>query len=77
MYKSTGDFKGATLMYDNYSAVLSRKDDATHPFLNWRDIVMAHKKPRKIFVQANTNLHGKKFSPARVREDIHLGKKFE
>lgn len=62
VYKSTGDFKGATLMYDNYSAVLSRKDDATHPFLNWRDIVMAHKKPRKIFVQANTNLHDNKVS---------------
>lgn len=61
VYKSTGDAKSATQMYDNYSAVLSRQDDAQYPFLAWRDIVMAHKKPRKIFVQANTNINGKKW----------------
>ncbi|KAL1460808.1 hypothetical protein WDU94_012751 [Cyamophila willieti] len=62
VYKSTGDIKSATAMYDNYSAVLSRQDDPVNPFLTWRDIVMAHKKPRKIFLQANTNLHDNKVS---------------
>lgn len=62
VYLSTADIKAATALYEHYSAVLPRQEDAVHPFLNWRDIVMAHKKPRKIFVQANTNLHENKVS---------------
>lgn len=62
VYKSTGDIKAATSMYDHYSAVPDRAQDAAYPFLNWRDIVMAHKKPRKIFVQSNTTLHDNKVS---------------
>lgn len=55
VYKSTGDVAAAQAMFDKYSEV---PDDGPYPWGKWRDIVMAHKQPRKMFVQGNTVLKG-------------------
>lgn len=51
VYKATADRASAQAMYDKYSAVTS---DGPYPFLNYREIVMSRKKPKKMFVEANT-----------------------
>lgn len=43
-------------MFDKYSAVTS---EDKYPFLDYREVVMARKKPRDILAQANTVIDSK------------------
>lgn len=54
LYKSTADYAGGSAMYGRYSAV----EDGNGAFFatRWRDIVLARRQPRKMFVQCNTRL---------------------
>ncbi|KAB5563119.1 peptidase family M49-domain-containing protein [Coniochaeta sp. 2T2.1] len=51
MYRSTADVNSCREYYEYLSQV-----DSMH--LEWREIVLAQKQPRWVFVQANTFLHG-------------------
>ena len=52
VYKSLGDFETADEMFTKFSKV-------TDQWLQWRDIVVDRKQPRKMKVQANTIIRGK------------------
>ena len=55
IYKSIGDFEAASEMFDNLSKV-------NEQWLQWRDIVISRKQPRKMKVQANTIIKGTSIS---------------
>ncbi|KAF4526593.1 hypothetical protein B566_EDAN006408 [Ephemera danica] len=57
VYKSTCNVTAAREMFDKYSDV---NEEDPYPWAKWRDIVLAHKQPRKMFVQANTELNENK-----------------
>ncbi|XP_063222165.1 dipeptidyl peptidase 3 isoform X3 [Bacillus rossius redtenbacheri] len=56
VYKATGDVESARSLYNKYSEV---PEDGPYPFARWREIVLLHKKPRRVFVQPNTMLSDK------------------
>lgn len=56
IYKATADIANAKAMFDKYGEV---SDEGSHPWATWRDVVIAHKKPRKIYVQSYTYLDSK------------------
>lgn len=58
IYKATADIGRAKAMFDKYSEV---SDKGSHPWARWRDVVIAHEKPRRIFVQSHTYVDGKFF----------------
>jgi dipeptidyl-peptidase-3 len=51
MYRSTADVKSCRDYYEDLSKVDS-------VYLEWRDVVLAQRQPRWVFVQANTFLQG-------------------
>jgi len=55
IYKSIGDFEAASEMFDNLSKV-------NEQWLQWRDIVISRKQPRKMKVQANTIIKDEKLT---------------
>lgn len=56
IYKATGDIDSASKMYNQYSKVSN--DTEPYTWEKWRDIILAHKKPKTILVQANTEVQG-------------------
>uniref|UniRef100_A0A914VSE5 Dipeptidyl peptidase 3 n=1 Tax=Plectus sambesii TaxID=2011161 RepID=A0A914VSE5_9BILA len=48
-YKATGDVENGTKLFESYGSVGERE-------LKWRQIVIARRQPRRLFVQANTVL---------------------
>jgi hypothetical protein len=52
VYKSLGDISSAQKMFDHYTTVSN--ENANSPWLKWRDIVISRRKPRKMWIQANT-----------------------
>lgn len=56
VYKSIGDSENGSKLYKYYSAVSN--DTEPYTWAKWRDIVLAHKKPRPILVQVNTVRQG-------------------
>ncbi|XP_070578955.1 dipeptidyl peptidase 3-like [Ptychodera flava] len=53
LYKSTADFENGKAMYENYSTV---NDDNPQKFMTLRNVILARKQPRRMFVQANTTM---------------------
>ncbi|XP_065563077.1 dipeptidyl peptidase 3-like isoform X2 [Artemia franciscana] len=51
VFKATANVKGAKALFDKYTEV-------KEPWSKWRDIVLARRTPRKLFVQANTEISG-------------------
>lgn len=51
LYRATADVSAGKALFERYSTVSSEDH---YPFLEYRDIVLARKKPRRILVQANT-----------------------
>uniref|UniRef100_A0AC34GNB5 Uncharacterized protein n=1 Tax=Panagrolaimus sp. ES5 TaxID=591445 RepID=A0AC34GNB5_9BILA len=49
VYKSTGDFDAGSKLFNGYGETGPEQ-------LRWRDIVIARRKPRRVFVQSNTVL---------------------
>jgi len=56
VYKSLGDITSAEKLFDHYTTVSN--DDPKSPWLEWRDIAIARRKPRKMWIQANTFKNG-------------------
>lgn len=52
LYKSAGNFEKGKVLFDKYGEV-------TEDIQKWRDIVIARRQPRRLFVQPNTVLDGK------------------
>lgn len=57
MFKSTADVDGGRALYEGYSTV---SDSGAHNFLRLRETVLLRKEDRKMFVQANSRINGRR-----------------
>ena len=70
VYKSLGDIESAKKMFDHYSLV---SDNLEYPYLQFRQIAIDRKKPRRLFVESSTKFDSNGQVELQSYESTHEG----